>query len=209
MLPSRFVPIVTAGIGNIKKVALQNALQFLGIGHLQFLDVTSVIPSGAGEGMLDELRQLPIGQILPAILSIHYVSLPPSEPRSYGASIFILPTYRDLSLEGKFYLAVEDRVDAPLDARLVSDVDEIKAAVVGHEDSYRESVQLGMMTKLYRGGQVERHLAAFAGVTPAKMVISLFDSKSGYRQWLVDDMVSQGWLCLLSGIVFIDLIYPH
>jgi hypothetical protein len=205
MLPTRFVPIVTAGVGSIKKMAFQNALQFLGIGHLQFWSVTSVLPATAEEGDRDELRQLPTGYTLPAILSVCYVPLPVipvGESRFYGAALYILPAYRTLSLNGKFYLVLEDCPESPVDARLVSDVEGLKSAVVSLEDIHRESVHLGVTKWLSKAGPLERHLAASAAVTPAKMVISLSDSKTGWREWLVDELRGQIWLCLLSGIVF-------
>jgi hypothetical protein len=205
MLPTKFVPIVTAGVGNIKKVALQSALQRLGIGHLQFLSVTSVLPSDTAEGEVDELRHFSIGCVLPAILSIHYVQLPPSEPRLYGASLFFFPAYRAvISPAERFYLAVEDCADASLDARLISDTEELKSAIVGYESAYRDSICLGIGKWLCKVEPLERHLASFAAVTPAKIVVSLYDSKFGRREWLVDDLRDQRWLCLLSGIVFSD-----
>jgi hypothetical protein len=210
MLPTRFVPIVTAGVGSIKKMALQNALQFLGIGHLQFWSVTSVLPATAEEGNLDELRQLPIGYTLPAILSVCYVPLPVipvGESRFYGAALYILPAYRALSLSEKFYLVLEDCPESPVDARLVSDVEGLKSAVVSLEDIHRESVHLGVTKWLSKAGSLERHLAASAAVTPVKMVISLSDSKTGWREWLVDELRGQMWLCLLSGIVFTQSHY--
>jgi len=207
MLPAQFVPVVTAGVGNIKKVALQGALQRLGIGHLQFLSVTSVLPCDAEEGEVDELCQLPIGYVLPAILSIHYVQLPPREPCLYGASLFFFPAYRAaISPAERFYLAVEDCVDTSLDIRSVSDVSGLKSAIVGHESAYRDSICLGIGKWLCKVEPLERHLASFAAVTPAKIVVSLYDSKSGWREWLVDDMRDQKWLCLLSGIVFSELV---
>ncbi len=210
MLPTRFVPIVTAGVGSIKKMALQNALQFLGIGHLQFWSVTSVLPATAEEGNLDELRQLPIGYTLPAILSVCYVPLPVipvGEPRFYGAVLYIFPAYRTLSLGDKFYLVLEDCPELPVDARLVSDVEGLKSAVVSLEDLHRESVRFGAMKWLSKVEPLERYLAASAAVTPAKMVIGLSDSKTGWREWLVDELRGQRWVCLLSGIVFIQLHY--
>jgi hypothetical protein len=137
MLPTRFVPIVTAGVGSIKKMALQNALQFLGIGHLQFLSVTSVLPATAEEGNRDELRQLPTGYTLPAILSVCYVPLPVGEPRFYEAALYIFLAYRTPSLSERFYLVLEDCPESPVDARLVSDVEGLKSAVVSLEDIHR------------------------------------------------------------------------
>jgi hypothetical protein len=210
MLPARFVPIVSAGVGSIKKMALQNALQFLGIGHLQFWSVTSVLPATAEEGSQDELRQLPIGYTLPAILSVCYVPLPVipvGEPRFYGAVLYIFSAYQMLSLR-KFYLVLEDCPESPVDARLVSDVEGLKSAVMSLEDIHRESVHSGAMKWLLKGGPLERCLAASAAVTPVKMVISLSDSKTGWREWLVDELRGQRWLCLLSGIVFTQCHYP-
>ncbi|MDT7877930.1 MAG: hypothetical protein RQ862_05175 [Candidatus Caldarchaeales archaeon] len=204
MLPTRFVPIVTAGVGSIKKMALQNALQFLGIDHLQFWSVTSVLPATVEEGNLDELRQLPIGYTLPAILSVCYVPLPVGEPRFYEAVLYIFPAYRTLSPSEKFYLVLEDCPESPVDARLVSDVGGLKSAVVSLEYLHQESVHLGLTKWLSKVGPVERRLAASAAVTSVKMVISLSDSKTAWREWLVDELQGQRWLCLLSGIVFIQ-----
>jgi hypothetical protein len=208
MLPTRFVPIVTAGVGSIKKMALQNALQFLGIGHLQFWSVTSVLPATAEEGSRDELRQLPTGYTLPAILSVCYVPLPVGEPRFYEAVLYIFLAYRTPSLSERFYLVLEDCPESPVDARLVSDVEGLKSAVVSLEDIHRESLHSESMRWLLKGGPLERYLAASATVTPAKMVISLSDSKTGWREWLVDELRGQRWLCLLSGIVFTQYHYP-
>jgi hypothetical protein len=191
-------------------MALQNALQFLGIGHLQFWSVTSVLPATAEEGNLDELRQLPIGYTLPAILSICYVPLPVApfgEPRFYEAALYIFPACRALSLSEKFYLVLEDCPESPVDARLVSDVEGLKSAVMSLEDIHRESVRFGAMKWLSKVGPLERHLAASAAVTPAKMVISLSDSKTGWKEWLIDELRGQSWLCLLSGIVFTQYHY--
>jgi hypothetical protein len=196
---------MAAGVGSIKKMALQSALQFLGIGHLQFWSVTSVLPAMAEEGNLDELRQLPIGYTLPAILSVCYVPLPVipvGESRFYGAMLYVFPAYRALSSDEKFYLVLEDCPESPVDARLVSDIEGLKSAVISLEDLQRESVRLGAMKWLSKVGSLERHLAASAAVTPAKIVMSLFDSKTGWREWLVDELRRQRWLCLLSGIVF-------
>jgi hypothetical protein len=210
MLPVRFVPIVAAGVGSIKKMALQNALQFLGIGHLQFWSVTSVLPATAKEGNLDELHQLPIGYTLPAILSVCYVPLPVipvGEPRFYEAVLYIFPAYQTLPPNEKFYLVLEDCPESPVDARLVSDVEGLKSSVVSFEDIHRESVCSGAVKWLSKVGPLERYLAASAAVTPAKVVISLSDSKTGWRKWLVDELRGQSWLCLLSGIVFIQSHY--
>jgi hypothetical protein len=205
VLPAKFVPIVTVGVGNIKKVALQGALQRLGIGHLQFLSVTSVLPSNAVEGEVDELRQFPIGYVLPAIFSIHYVQLPPNEPRLYGASLFFFPAYRAVIYpDEKFYLVIEDCVDAPLNIRSVSSIGRLKSAVAGYESAYRDSICLGVSKWLGKVEPLKRYLASFAAVTAAKIVVSLYDSKSGRREWLVDDLRNQRWLCLLSGIVISD-----
>jgi hypothetical protein len=208
MLPTRFVPIVTAGVGSIKKMALQNALQFLGIGHLQFWSVTSVLPATAEEGNWDELRQLPTGYTLPATLSVRYVPLPVGEPRFYEAVLYIFLAYRMPSLSERFYLVLEDCPESPVDTRLVSDVEGLKSAVVSLEDIHRESVHSESMKWLLRGGPLERCLAASAAVTPAKIVVSLSDSKTGWREWLVDELRGQRWLCLLSGIVFTQSHYP-
>jgi hypothetical protein len=207
MLPTRFVPIVTAGVGSIKKMALQNALQFLGIGHLQFCSVTSVLPATAEEGNRDELRQLPTGYTLPAILSVCYVPLPVGEPRFYEAVLYIFLAYRTPSLSERFYLVLEDCPESPVDARLVSDVEGLKSAVTSLEDIHRESVHSEAVKWLLKGGPLERCLAASAAVTPAKIVVSLSDSKTGWREWLVDELRGQRWLCLLSGIVFTQSHY--
>jgi hypothetical protein len=186
-------------------MAFQSALEFLGIEHLQFWSVTSVLPATAKEGSLDELRQLPIGYTLPAILSVCYVPLPVipvGEPRFYGAMLYVFPAYRALSPTERFYLVLEDSPESPVDARLVSDVEGLKSAVLSLEDIHWESVHLGAMKYFSEVEPLERHLAASAAVTPVKMVVSLFDSKTGWREWLVDELRGQRWLCLLSGIVF-------
>jgi len=125
--PSHYAIVTSYGVGNIKTVALHDAFSRLGIQHLQFTKVTSVIPYDAKEIDLVEFQSLPAGTIVPAVMSTQFVhiSLKDQPPKLslHGASLFFVP-YIVTEPSRRFILVLEDTWTSEIgELRLVSDDD--------------------------------------------------------------------------------------
>ena len=210
MYPTKYAVFNSWGAGPIKTAALQKALLYHHIGHLQFVKVTSVLPWKAQEIVVGAIAQYPAGTIVPAVLSVDFIPFPPDQPTVHGTALFFLPHFLADSADFRYYLLLEDTFGYNLSEEPLT-VEELEERLRLYQSLYYEVTEGKLSHFLPQYGRVERMVSTAVAVRlnhetwQTEVSVRMVDTATEMKEDIARDYLDgTGWICLMSGVILLE-----